>query len=128
MLRAVNGLDAAALGRLLADDFSLVTVNGRTIPGARAEMIARWTAAPPAGERDESRLLEVSRVEVNGDSGYVVGTIEDRNVKTAISARGAEVTCQLHAFTDLWQRRGNAWTWVHAHESGLAPAPCSPMR
>ena len=117
-MAAVNALDAKALRVLMAEDYSVTTTIGRTLSGSKEAMIARWTAAPPPGERGVTTLIGLSRVHVAGDAGFVSGTIEDRTITNTAQ------TCLVHAFTDIWERRRGTWVWVHSHESGAREAAC----
>lgn len=120
MLAAIARGDAVSLAALMADDFELTSVGGKYYGMSKREMIARWTAPPAVGTTSTSTLITVARTFGSGGVGFVAGEIEDRTT----SAGNAE--CAVHAFTDIWVRRGARWVWLQSHESGDHPAPCRP--
>lgn len=117
-LAAVNALDATALGRLMADDFSLTGVSGQYFGASKADMVRRWTAASDPGVTSRTQLTQVFRSYTSGAVRFVSGEMLD------IARTGATTTCEAHAFTDMWEQRGGRWLWVHSHESGHRAVTC----
>lgn len=118
-LAAVNRKDRVALSELMADDFSLLGVTGKYFGSSKEEMVARWTSGTSGSVPGSSKLARIYRESVSGNAGFIAGEIEDR-----VNENG-ERRCYLHAFTDLWEKRGDSWVWVHSHESGVRAAQCS---
>lgn len=117
-LAAVNAKDSQALTELMSDDFALVGVSGKYFPAARSEMVARWTTSDGSAPSGSSHLVRIFRVRQTGSTGIVSGEIRD----TVDGPDG--VRCYLHAFTDIWEKRADAWKWIHSHESGASEAAC----
>lgn len=117
-LAAVNALDGKALGRQMADDFSLTSVSGQYFGASKAEMVRRWTSPSDPGVTSRTLLLRVFRTHASGTFRFVSGEMLD------IMSTGATTTCEAHAFTDVWEQRGGRWLWVHSHESGHRDVTC----
>lgn len=116
-VRAADARDAAALGRLIADDW---TIAFQAAPGEalrfsdKGRAIARWTTATPGVEALPTQIAE-PRALVSGDTGVVWARISDRwhdkdgdhQTETAV--------------TDVFARRDGRWIWVASTEAVLGP-------
>jgi ketosteroid isomerase-like protein len=102
--RAELSRDTAALSRLLADDYALVTPEGEHIP---RDQLLREIGAD--GLRVISIPAEKLNVQVYGTAAVVRGL--------AKWSDGSATTGQS-VFTDTWVKREGKWKCVATHESG----------
>jgi hypothetical protein len=96
--------DAAALGRLLADEYVLVISNGTTLPRAQLLREVESREVPFT-----ATAVEDTRVKLYGNMAVVKGVVK-------WSVAGG--TKHQALFTETWQRRDGRWQCLATHESG----------
>ena len=96
--------DAAALGRLLADEYVLVISNGTTLP--RAQLLREVETGEGPFTATE---VEDTKVKLYGNMAVVKGVVKWSD------AGGAK---HQSLFTETWQRRDGRWQCLATHESG----------
>jgi ketosteroid isomerase-like protein len=107
---AVQRNDAAAMDRLLADDFALVTGTGRVI--TKAELLEEARSSRRIFERQEdSRQV----VRVWGDTAVITAELWAKGTEN-----GAPFDYKLW-FSDTYVRTGAGWKYVFAQTSVRAP-------
>lgn len=107
--RASVAHDAAALERLMDEDFVLYGVSGRTF--RKKELIARWTSGEPVA--GSSSTPGDFRVYLYGRTAVVISTITD-----IVRDETGERTIRTSAF-DVWRKRGGRWRWIASRETLL---------
>ncbi len=109
---AVKSNDAATMGKILADDFVLVTGNGKTFK--KADLI------------DEARSTD-NRYEHQEDSQQTVRVWSDTAVVTAllwVKGRSKEQSFDYKLwFSDIYVRTPAGWRYVFGQASLRLPAP-----
>ncbi len=106
--RAVATRDARRVGELLADDWVLVTGDGKV--KTKAERLAE--IAGPDLEYLDSETRD-ALVRVWGDTAVITGTLHQR-----YKLRGFQQAVTLR-YTDTWTRTGDSWRQVSGHASRL---------
>jgi ketosteroid isomerase-like protein len=98
--------DAAALKRLVADDYTLVSSSGRV--QTKAELIADYTA--PGFKIEPFTILEPIE-KVWSDGAVMGGLVHLRGVD---GGKPFEVTLR---FADIWAKRNGKWQVIYSHVS-----------
>lgn len=115
LLAAMTTRNAAALDRLLAPQFALVSAysSGEVIP--RAD----WIAGLMDRRGTDAGTLSAPEVRVHAPG---VATVVVRVTWTAAEA-GPTPQREEYLVTDTWVRRGRAWTLAARHSSARRAAP-----
>lgn len=98
--------DGAALKRLVADDYTLVSSSGRV--QTKAELIADYTA--PGFKIEPFTILEPIE-KVWSDGAVMGGLVHLRGVD---GGKPFEVTLR---FADIWAKRNGKWQVIYSHVS-----------
>jgi len=102
--RAAMEGDAAALGRILADEYMLVISNGTVL--SRAQLLREVESGDVPFT---TQAVEDTKVKLYGNIAVVKGVVKWWN------AGGPK---RQSLFTETWQRRDGRWQCLATHESG----------
>jgi ketosteroid isomerase-like protein len=107
--------DRAALERVVADDFTLVSGGGNL--QAKAAFVADFTAP---GFRLDPFVIREPVEKVWGDGAVLGGLVDFEGVE------GGKRFSTTFRFADVWARRGGRWQVIHAQVTRLPDAPAKP--
>lgn len=113
--RALIDKDRAALESILADDFVIVTADGRT--GGKQDLIAvtvNWTGRVQPFETQDVR------VRIYGDVAVLTGWFQQTVVDN-----GAATSTRIR-YTDVYRRTDKGWVAVSAQATVAPPLPAQP--
>jgi ketosteroid isomerase-like protein len=102
--------DAAALDRILADEFTLIQIDGKVI--SKAEMIA---AAKSGDVKVEVGKAEDSRIRIYGDTALVKGRWIEKS-----TSKGRVINATMQT-TTVYVKRDGRWQIVSDQVTAIAP-------
>jgi hypothetical protein len=100
--------DVVAVGKLIASDYSGITIGGRIIQ--RNDVLA----AVDGNEQTSSQSTDRD-VRVLGSVAIYTALVVDRGINDATQEPYTLTT----RVTDVWQKQGKEWKLVHDHESAV---------